>query len=78
MARRSGKTWYVAVLNGTKQPKEIKVKLDFLKGKYNMTMFVDGNQQEQMDIRQAGVVNATRDVSVACLPQGGALLVLKK
>lgn len=78
MARRSGKTWYVAVLNGTKQPKEIKVKLDFLKGKYNMTMFVDGNQQEQMDIRQAGVVNGTWDASVACLPQGGALLVLKK
>ncbi|MDE7085996.1 MAG: glycoside hydrolase family 97 protein [Prevotella sp.] len=78
MARRSGKTWYVAVLNGTKQPIDIAVRLPLPKGKYRVTTFTDGKQQEQMDIRQTTIDNGTLATSVKCLPQGGALLVLKK
>ena len=78
MARRSGKTWYVAVLNGTKQAKEIQVNLDFLKGKYHMTQFADGAEQAQMNI-STQVVNAKgTKLTAKCRPQGGALLVLKK
>jgi hypothetical protein len=78
MARRSGKTWYVAVLNGTKQAKDIAVNLDFLKGKYNMTVFADGATQEKMEIGHQVVGTPGMKTSLKCQPQGGALLVLKK
>ena len=46
LARRSGKTWYVAGINGTDNEKTLSVPLDFVKGKYTVTMFADSGSKD--------------------------------
>lgn len=46
MARRSGKKWYVGVINGMDAPQKIDLSWDFLsKKKYKMTSFADDQRQ---------------------------------
>ena len=68
LARRSGKTWYVAGINGTDVEKTLTVPLDFLKGKYAATMFADsGSKEEPWRIESIQKLPAT----VTCQPRGG-------
>ena len=71
LARRSGKTWYVAGINGTDAEKTLSVPLDFLKGKYTATMFADsGSKDEPWDIQTIKKLPET----VNCQPRGGFII----
>lgn len=68
LARRCGKTWYVAGINGTDNEMTLNVPLDFLKGKYTATMFADsGSKEEPWRIETIQKLPAT----VTCQPRGG-------
>ena len=68
LARRSGKTWYVAGINGTDNEMTLNVPLDFLKGKYTATMFADsGSKDTPWRIETIQKLPAT----VTCQPRGG-------
>ena len=68
LARRSGNTWYVAGINGTDSEKTLSVPLDFVKGKYTITMFADsGSKDEPWRIETIQKLPAT----VTCQPRGG-------
>lgn len=77
VARRSGKTWYVAGLNGTREASTQEVSLQFLpKGKYTMTIFADGEQSDKFAISRREVSRSTK-LSLPCLQQGGFLLTIE-
>jgi len=68
LARRSGKTWYVAGINGTDEEKTLSVPLDFIKGKLTATLFADsGSKDEPWCIETIKKLPAT----VTCQPRGG-------
>ena len=68
LARRSGKTWYVAGINGTDEEKTLSVPLDFIKGKLTATLFADsGSKDEPWRIETIKKLPAT----VTCQPRGG-------
>ena len=68
LARRSGNTWYVAGINGTDNEKTLSVPLDFVKGKYTVTMFADsGSKDDPWRIETIQKLPAT----VTCQPRGG-------
>ena len=68
LARRCGKTWYVAGINGTDNEMTLNVPLDFLKGKYTATMFADsGSKDAPWRIETIQKLPAT----VTCQPRGG-------
>ena len=85
VARRSGKTWYVAGIcsdksntNDAKHPITLSVPLSFLgKGNYNMTAFTDGGKQEDIVINHSKV-NSEKSLSIPCLSEGGFLLKIQK
>ena len=71
LARRCGKTWYVAGINGTDNEMTLNVPLDFLKGKYTATMFADsGSKDEPWRIETIQQLPKT----VTCQPRGGFIL----
>lgn len=77
VARRSGSTWYIAGLNGTKEACKFTVPFDFLsKGKHRATLFADGSEYTRFDIKHLNVTNSTSK-TIKCLPQGGFLMVIK-
>lgn len=77
VARRSGKTWYVAGLNGEKEARTMIFPLNFLrKGSHLMTQFTDGTDAYQIITTQRKV-KASQTQSITCLPQGGFLLVIE-
>jgi hypothetical protein len=74
IARRSGKTWYVAGINGTDSEKTLAVPLDFIKGKHTATLFADSGSMEQpWRIESVKKLPAT----VTCQPRGGFIFVIK-
>ncbi|MBR6276183.1 MAG: glycoside hydrolase family 97 catalytic domain-containing protein [Prevotella sp.] len=74
LARRSGKTWYVAGINGTDSEKTLAVPLDFIKGKHTATLFADSGSKEQpWRIESVKKLPAT----VTCQPRGGFIFVIK-
>ncbi len=74
LARRSGKTWYIAGINGTDEQKELNVPLAFLKVKISATLFADSSQKDApWDIQTATTLPKT----VTCQPRGGFVWVVK-
>ena len=70
LARRSGNTWYVAGINGTDDPKTLRVPLGFAKGKH-ITLFADdGNGQWKIN------TISKLPSQIACQPRGGFVLVI--
>ena len=68
LARRSGKTWYVAGINGTDVEKTLTVPLSFIKKLRNVTMFADsGNKEQPWRIETIQKLPTT----VTCQPRGG-------
>jgi hypothetical protein len=68
LARRSGKTWYVAGINGTDAEKTLSVPLDFVKGTYAATLFADsGSKDAPWRIETIQKLPAT----ITCQPRGG-------
>ena len=75
LARRSGKTWYVAGINGTDEAKTLRVPLGFIGQKARrITMFADsGNAQEPWKIVTLQKLPATVD----CQPRGGFIFCIE-
>lgn len=74
MARRSGKTWYVAGINGTDETKNIHINTSFIKAKKNHTLlFADsGDKDEPWAITRINQL----PTAVSCQPRGGFLFVI--
>jgi len=68
MARRHGKTWYVAGINGTDREMTLKTPLDFIP-QGRATLFADGTPWTVTSPR-------TLPQSVSCKPRGGFVLVV--
>ncbi len=74
LARRSGKTWYIAGINGTDDAKTLSVSLDFIKDIASATLFADsGKAAAPWKIQTTNSLPA----SVACPPRGGFVWVVK-
>ena len=68
LARRCGKTWYVAGINGTDAEKTLNVPLSFIKKLRTATMFADsGSKDAPWRIERIQKLPAT----VTCQPRGG-------
>ena len=70
LARRSGKTWYVAGINGTDSPRSLSVPLDFVKGSHSTTLYADG---EPWTISTLAQLPAT----IECKARGGFVMVIE-
>ena len=75
IARRSGKTWYVAGINGSDQMKVITLPLkDIVKGKHAITAFTySGNQDTPWDIRSLSDTPA----AITCHPRDGFVYIIR-
>ena len=79
IARRKGKVWYVAGINGTNDSKTLSFSLSGLSslGK-RMTIIKDGANDKSFDIpKDVRLSRKNRKMSVACLPRGGFVAVIK-
>ena len=73
MARRSGKTWYIAGINGTDSNKTIDLDLSFIQRARKVVMFEDsGDTTNPWTITRG----KTLPTSMACQPRGGFLIVV--
>ena len=75
IARRSGKTWYVAGINGLDQMRVISLPLkDIVKGKHAITAFTySGKQDTPWDIRSLNDTPA----AITCHPRDGFVYVIR-
>jgi len=69
-ARRSGKTWWIGIINGANE-REVKINLDFLKGKTNATLVFDTMQGFAEINRVEKVVTKGETITVKMAPGGG-------
>ena len=73
IARRSGKTWYIAGINGTDESKTINIDLGFLKKPRGVLTFADsGNVDSPWQITRGKEL----PIEMECQPRGGFLLVV--
>ena len=72
LARRSGKTWYVAGINGTDEPQTLATDLSFIK-KGKAKLFAD-DASGQWQISNI----TTLPTQIECQPRGGFLLLISK
>ena len=78
VARSKGDIWYVAGLNGDKDPRTFSVPLSFLgKGRYSLTLFTDGQVPSDI-VTSHRTVKGKDTLSIPCLPQGGFLMRISK
>ena len=86
LARRSGKTWYVAGINGTDEPKALAVPIDFIKGKkLKATLFADGIIEGSKNTATLKTTESPWGIStvsklpevVPCKPRGGFVMIIK-
>lgn len=77
IARRKGHTWYLGVLNGEDQPREMELHFDFLDQRvYDLALIKDGATGKEFTLRTVTVKKGSH-VSVACLKRGGFVATLK-
>ena len=74
IARRSGKTWYVAGINGTDEVKRVKTSLDIKDIKSGQAFYDSGDKEKPWDIR---MMNARVQPDLLTLqPRGGFVWVI--
>ena len=75
IARRSGKTWYVAGINGRDEAQDLDISSlsAIVKSTTDVTCFLDGNEERSWQLSKA----TTLPTTVHCLPRGGFVLVIK-
>lgn len=74
IARRSGKMWYIAGINGTDDETTITFSLKRLKAKAKTAvLFSDGDTDR--DIKVSDLTLRNGNVSISCQPRGGFLIV---
>jgi alpha-glucosidase len=75
-ARRSGKTWFIGVLNGP-DTTTLDVSLNFLgRGKYQMTRLGDGPDRDDAWLREEKTVARGDTLHLVLRPSGGSVLEL--
>lgn len=72
IARRSGKKWYVAGINGTDSVRTLSLPLDFIRRHNSVSGFIDSDTKA-MKITAGNSLPA----SVACAPRGGFVYVVE-
>lgn len=86
LARRSGKTWYVAGINGTDAPKVLTAPLDFVKGKkHKVTLFADGEIESTKQTATLKTTDSPWAIStvsklpavIPCKARGGFVMVVE-
>jgi alpha-glucosidase len=78
IARRKGKNWYIAGINGEDKAKDYTIDLSFLNNKqaYHGTLFTDGNTPRTI-VSKNVVQQKDNKFSVSMMPKGGFVLELK-
>lgn len=78
MARRSGKVWYVATINGTDQDMTHEIKTSFLAaGKWDAVSFSDvPGDKTKLSVDKSSVTN-TSVVNARMSPGGGSVMVIR-
>lgn len=74
IARRAGKRWYVAGINGENVAKEVEVDLTALKTKGNIQWITDGSSHAAFDIRRSRFLKKHK---VSLQAQGGFVMVIE-
>ena len=69
LARRCGKTWYVAGINGTDETKTLSLPMKFVKGK-QIVLFADGEPWNITSLKKV-------PSSLECKPRGGFVMIIK-
>ena len=76
LARRHGKTWYIAGINGTDKTRTISLNCPFLKEQrarskgQEITVFTDGTRQSPLNTQHSRTIPR----SLKCLPRGGFIV----
>ena len=73
MARRRGKVWYIAGINGEDQPQTLQIDLPFSASKHSYQLFLDVPDGKGWQIK---TVDACPK-SIECLPRGGFVIVVR-
>lgn len=77
MARRKGKKWYMAAINGTNDAKTFSPNLSFIgKGTHNLKLIKDGADDKSF-LTTMSQVNKNSKISIPCLPRGGFVAVIE-
>ena len=79
IARRKGKVWYIAGINGTNEARTLSFDLRKLPSLGRTGMIIqDGAGQKDLNIRQGiSVPNTQMPMKMDCLPRGGFVAVIK-
>ena len=72
MARRNGKTWYIAGINGTNQEKELTIDKKAI-GKFSKATLFEDTSKGDWNIHQIKKL----PTSITCQPRGGFIIVTK-
>ena len=76
MARRSGKKWYIAGINGTDEDTDIAFTLKRVNPKSKrVLLFSDGKSNR--DIKVSHLTLNSKQFSIACRARGGFLMVIE-
>jgi hypothetical protein len=71
IARRKGKLWYVAGLNGKDSPQTLNLNLNFLgNSDYSFQLFKDGADTKSITSENRSV-KKINTLQIQCLPRGG-------
>lgn len=79
IARRKGKIWYIAGINGTDKPRTLQIDTKALHttGK-SITVIKDGADNRSFDIEEnIPLTKTNRNIKTDCLPRGGFVAVIK-
>ena len=74
LARRSGKTWYIAGINGTDQEKVIDINTGFIGTQFShITLFADNSESESK-----WAITSVNQIpeKIICQPRGGFIFVI--
>ena len=71
MARRNGKTWYIAGINGTNQEKELTIEKKVI-GKFSKATLFEDTSKGDWNIHQIKKL----PTSIICQPRGGFIIVI--
>ena len=79
MVRRKGDIWYIAGINGTNEPRTLRVSLEDIpvRGK-KMSLFKDGTDDRNFAIEEnIPLPDRQTDLEIGCLPRGGFVVVIQ-
>lgn len=79
MARKKGDIWYIAGINGTNEPRTLRVSLEDIpvRGK-KMSLFKDGTDDRNFAIEEnIPLPDGQTDLEIGCLPRDGFVVVMQ-